>query len=282
MFKIFSTKRKVNARQFKQRDIPEQLYTKCSSCQEMIYYADLESNHQVCPSCHHHFPLSVTQRIFSLVDEGSFREFNRLMKTKNPLKFPGYEEKLDKAMKNADLKEAVVTGYGDVHGKRCVICIMDSHFMMGSMGGVVGEKITQAVEKSMKHRLPLLIFCASGGARMQEGIVSLMQMAKVSAAIKKHSKAGLLYVSILTHPTTGGVTASFAMEGDIILAEPGALIGFAGPRVIEQTMRQELPEGFQSAEFLQDHGFVDRVVPRGQLRRTLHKILKIHGGPYHG
>jgi acetyl-CoA carboxylase carboxyl transferase subunit beta len=187
-------------------------------------------------------------------------------------------DKLDKASKQSGLKEAVITGYGDIQGKRCVICVMDSNFMMGSMGSVVGEKITRAIEKSMKHRLPLVIYCASGGARMQEGIVSLMQMAKVSAALKKHSEMGLLYICVLTHPTTGGVTASFAMLGDIILAEPGALIGFAGPRVIKQTIRQELPEGFQSAEFLQDHGFVDKVVNRNDMRKTLYRILKIHGG----
>lgn len=282
MFKLFGLKKNVNARQFTQKDIPDQLYTKCGSCQEMIYYEDLNNNTQVCPKCEHHFPLTAPQRIVSVVDEGTFREFNRAMKTKNHLQFPEYDSKLEKAAKASGLKEAVVTGYGDIQGKRCVICVMDSHFMMGSMGSVVGEKITQAVEKSIKHKLPLLIFCASGGARMQEGIVSLMQMAKVSAAIKKQSQEGLLYVSILTHPTTGGVTASFAMLGDIILAEPGALIGFAGPRVIEQTIRQELPEGFQSAEFLQDHGFVDKVVSRRDLRRTLHKILKIHGGGFLG
>lgn len=278
MFKIFANRKNVNARQFKQKDIPDQLYTKCDACQEMIYYEDLQKFNQVCPKCAHHFPLTANQRIEALVDEGTFREFNRNMRTKNPLEFPAYEEKVDKAAKTSGLREAVVTGYAQIQGKRCVFCVMDSHFMMGSMGGVVGEKLTQAVEKSVKHRLPLLIFCASGGARMQEGIISLMQMAKVSAALKKHSKEGLLYISILTHPTTGGVTASFAMLGDIILAEPGALIGFAGPRVIEQTIRQELPEGFQSAEFLQDHGFVDRVVSRQDLRRTLHKIMKIHGG----
>jgi acetyl-CoA carboxylase carboxyl transferase subunit beta len=278
MFKFFGKQKKFSASQFKQKEVPEKLYNKCESCSEMIYYQDLDQNKHVCPKCGHHFSLKAYKRIELTVDLGTFREFNKLMKTKNVLDFPGYMDKLDKASKQSGLKEAVITGYGDIQGKRCVICVMDSNFMMGSMGSVVGEKITRAIEKSMKHRLPLVIYCASGGARMQEGIVSLMQMAKVSAALKKHSEMGLLYICVLTHPTTGGVTASFAMLGDIILAEPGALIGFAGPRVIKQTIRQELPEGFQSAEFLQDHGFVDKVVNRNDMRKTLYRILRIHGG----
>ncbi|NTW73218.1 MAG: acetyl-CoA carboxylase carboxyltransferase subunit beta [Eubacteriaceae bacterium] len=254
------------------------MYTKCESCLELIYYEDLNKNRQVCPKCAHHFPMTAYDRIFITVDKGSFREFNKMTKTKNVLDFPNYLEKLEKTAKKAGIREAVVTGYADIEGKRCVIAVMDSHFMMGSMGSVVGEKITRAVEKSMKHKIPLIIFTASGGARMQEGIISLMQMAKVSAALKKHSEMGLLYICVLTHPTTGGVTASFAMLGDIILAEPEALVGFAGPRVIKQTIRQDLPEGFQSAEFVLEHGFIDKVVTRPDLRKTLHKILAIHGG----
>ncbi|MBF7095930.1 acetyl-CoA carboxylase carboxyltransferase subunit beta [Alkalibacter sp. M17DMB] len=278
MFKLFGKQKKFNAKQFTQKDVPQQLYTKCDNCNDMIYYEDLKLNLDVCPKCSHHIPIGAYRRLEITLDPGSFREFNRHIKTGNPLDFPTYEDKLAKASKASGIKEAVITGYGDIQGKRSVVCVMDSNFMMGSMGSVVGEKITRAIEKSIKHKIPLIIFCASGGARMQEGIVSLMQMAKVSSSLKKHSEEGLLYISILTHPTTGGVTASFAMLGDIILAEPGALIGFAGPRVIKQTIRQDLPEGFQSAQFLQDHGFLDKVVHRKDMTRTLSKILKIHGG----
>ncbi len=267
---------KVNDKEGK--TIPDNLYTKCEDCSSLIYYEDLNNQNHICPKCDFHFRLTAMQRLAYTLDPDTFREFNKLMKTKNILKFPKYNEKLNKVMNETNIREAVVTGYGEINGKKCVIAAMDSYFFMGSMGTIVGEKITQAVEKSIKNRFPLIIFSTSGGARMQEGIFSLMQMAKVSSVLKKHHDRGLLYISVLTHPTTGGVTASFAMLGDIILAEPRALIGFAGPRVIKQTIRQELPEGFQSSEFLQDHGFVDSVVPRKKMKEILHNILVIHEG----
>lgn len=198
------------------------------------------------------------------------------MKTLNPLDFPEYSEKIKSSQEASELNEAVVTGIGKIYGKDAVIGIMDSKFMMGSMGSVVGEKLTRAIERATKERLPVIIFTASGGARMQEGMFSLMQMAKTSAAIARHNEEGLLYIAVLTDPTTGGVTASFAMLGDIILSEPQVLIGFAGRRVIEQTIKQKLPEGFQSAEFLLEHGFIDKIVNRNELKKTLYRILDIH------
>ncbi|MPW26382.1 acetyl-CoA carboxylase carboxyltransferase subunit beta [Alkalibaculum sp. M08DMB] len=276
MFSFLNNYKKFKVTDKEEKKIPENLYTKCESCLTLVYHEDLNNHDYICPKCNFHFRLNAMQRLDFTLDPGTFREFNKLMKTKNILKFPKYSEKINKVMKETDIREAVVTGYGEINGKRCVVAVMDSHFFMGSMGTVVGEKISQAVERSIKNKLPLIIFTASGGARMQEGIFSLMQMAKVSSTLKKHHDQGLLYVSVLTHPTTGGVTASFAMLGDIILAEPGALIGFAGPRVIKQTIRQELPEGFQSSEFLQEHGFVDAVVPRKKMKEMLHNILVIH------
>lgn len=272
----FLNKKKFNAKEFNQKKVPDDIYVKCEECSSTLYYQDLQQNNFICPKCNFHFRLKAFQRIDLLVDEGTFKEFNKLMRTKNILMFPKYSEKIAQVMEDTKIREAVVTGYGEINGIKSVIAIMDSHFLMGSMGSIVGEKITQSVERSIKHNLPLIIFTASGGARMQEGILSLMQMAKVSSALKKHHDRGLLYISVLTHPTTGGVTASFAMLGDIILAEPKALIGFAGPRVIQQTIRQELPKGFQSSEFLLDHGFVDAIVPRGNLKDTLTQILSIH------
>ena len=274
----FLNRRKFNASDFQQKKIPEDLYIKCEECSHVVYYQDLDNNNYVCPDCNHHFRLKASQRLDYIIDKGTFREFNKLMKTKNALKFPKYSEKINKVMHDTKMKEAVITGYGEIKGIKCVIAVMDSYFLMGSMGSIVGEKITQSVERSIKYKLPLVIFTASGGARMQEGIISLMQMAKVSSSLKNHHDKGLLYISVLTHPTTGGVTASFAMLGDIILAEPKALIGFAGPRVIQQTIRQELPEGFQSSEFLLEHGFVDAVISRKQLKDTLYDILDIHKG----
>ncbi|MFZ7121712.1 MAG: acetyl-CoA carboxylase, carboxyltransferase subunit beta [Eubacteriaceae bacterium] len=278
MFKFINKNKKFNSKEFQQKKIPDNLYTKCENCTNFVYYEDLSNNNYICPKCNYHFRLNAFQRIKSTIDKDSFKEFNKFMKTKNILKFPQYNEKISKVMKETKMREAVITGYGEINGIRCVVAAMDSYFLMGSMGSIVGEKITQAIEKSIKNKLPLIIFTASGGARMQEGILSLMQMAKVSSALKKHHDRGLLYVSVLTHPTTGGVTASFAMLGDIILAEPGALIGFAGPRVIKQTIRQELPKGFQSSEFLLEHGFVDAIAPRKQMKKMLHKILVIHKG----
>lgn len=230
----------------------------------------------ICPNCNSHIRMNPTQRINLLCD--SFEEIDANIKSKNVLNFPGYDEKLSAAENASGFNDAVVYGYAVTNGQRYVIFVMNSEFMMGSMGQVVGEKITRAFELALKENLPVVGFTTSGGARMQEGIFSLMQMAKVSGAVKRHSDAGLLYITVLTDPTTGGVTASFAMEGDIILAEPQALIGFAGARVIEQTTGQKLPDGFQRAEFLLEHGFVDSIVPRESLKNVIGNILKLHGG----
>lgn len=220
--------------------------------------------------------LGARDRINEIIDEGTFVEFDMDLKTVNPLEFPDYSDKISSATEYSNEDEAVITGEGKINGNSCVISVMDPNFMMGSMGSVVGEKITRAIEKAIQRRLPVIIFSASGGARMQEGLISLMQMAKTSAAIARLNEEGLLYISVLTDPTTGGVIASFAMLGDIIIAEPGAHIGFAGPRVIEQTIRQKLPEGFQRAEFLKEKGFVDKIVARDDMKKVISKILKIH------
>ena len=223
-----------------------------------------------------HPRIAARNRVNSIIDKGTFGEYDTDLKTINELSFPGYMEKIKTATENSNEKEAVITGEGKIMGQDCVICVMEPDFMMGSMGSVVGEKITRAIEKAIEKRFPVIIFTASGGARMQEGILSLMQMAKISAALGRLGEEGLLYISVLTDPTTGGVTASFAMLGDIIIAEPGALIGFAGPRVIEQTIKQRLPEGFQRAEFLQKKGFEDMIVHRKNMKAVLSRILKIH------
>lgn len=257
-------------------NIPEGMWEKCPRCGQIIYKKDLEANEMICGECRYHFRISAAERIEIIADEGTFIEFDGNMYSVNPLDFEGYEEKVNKARKNTGMNEAVITGQGRINGIDTVICVMDSRFFMGSMGSVVGEKITRAVEKATEMKLPLIIFTTSGGARMQEGMYSLMQMAKVSAAIAKHDEAGLIYITVLTDPTTGGVTASFAMLGDIILAEPGALVGFAGSRVIEQTIRQKLPEGFQRAEFLLKHGFIDMIVERKEMKDTLGKLLLMH------
>lgn len=257
-------------------EIPEGMFNKCPQCKKSIYVIDLISNVGVCPFCEEHLPISPNVRLSKLVDTDSFEEFDKNMRSCNPLQFEGYEKKMNSYQKKTDENEAVITGVGKIDGIKAVLAIMDSRFMMGSMGSVVGEKITRAVEYATANKLPVIIFSASGGARMQEGIYSLMQMAKTSAAIARHDDAGLLYISVLTHPTTGGVTASFAMLGDIILAEPKALVGFAGPRVIEQTIKQKLPQGFQRAEFLVEHGMVDMIVERKQMRSTLSKLLRFH------
>ena len=237
----------------------------------------------VCPLCGYHFPMGAYYRLSSVLDSGSFRELNEKLTSNDPLHFPGYGAKLDAARRKTGMNEAAVTAVGTIGGSRCVVGVLDSRFLMGSMSAAVGEKLTLAIEHAIKNKLPLILFAASGGARMQEGILSLMQMAKTSAALARFSEKGLLYISVLTDPTTGGVTASFASLGDIILAEPGALIGFAGPRVIQQTIGETLPEGFQRAEFQMEHGFVDAVVPRSQMRDTLARLLKLHGkGDRHG
>ena len=266
----------INANAEEVPTIPDGMWIKCDKCNKILYNKEVEENLKVCPNCGGYFRLNARERISLIVDEGTFKEFNGNMTSKNPLNYPGYEDKIKKMQEKTGLSEGVVTGYGEIEKKPCIIAVMDSNFMMGSMGSVVGEKITFAVEKATKEKLPIIIFTCSGGARMQEGMVSLMQMAKVSAALGKHSDEGLLYVTVLTDPTTGGVTASFAMLGDIILAEPKALVGFAGRRVIEQTIKQELPENFQTSEFLLEHGFVDKIVERKDLKHTLATILKIH------
>ncbi|OPJ65352.1 acetyl-CoA carboxylase, carboxyltransferase subunit beta [Clostridium chromiireducens] len=255
--------------------IPSGMWVKCDKCNAMIYGEDLENTKHVCTVCGYHFRVNAKERIKILFDKDTFKEFWRDLKTTNPLDFKGYEEKLKSG--KTDSKEAVVTGVGQLNGINVACAIMDSFFMMGSMGTVVGEKITRIVEYATENKLPVIIFTASGGARMQEGIFSLMQMAKISAALAKHDEAGLLYISVLTDPTTGGVTASFAMEGDIILSEPDALIGFAGRRVIENTIKESLPDDFQKAEFLMQKGFVDSIVERKNIRACIYKILILHG-----
>jgi len=242
----------------------------------MLLSSDLREDLFVCRKCGHHFKVTARQRIRILTDRHSFHEQDKELESVNLIDFPGYDKKLENARKNSGEKESVVWGTAEIDGNPCVLCVMDSNFMAGSMGTITGEKISRAFEYAADHRLPAVVFTASGGARMQEGILSLMQMAKTSGAVKRHSDAGLLYVTVLTDPTTGGVTASFAMEGDIILAEPGALVAFAGPRVIEQTIRQKLPQGFQQSEFLEEKGFVDAIVHRWEMKKTLAHILQLH------
>ncbi len=267
--------KKVDKRKKAEPSIPDGMWIKCNTCKAIIYKKEV-TEYKLCPNCDAHFRMNPAERIAITCDEGSFEEFDQNMHPKNPMNYPEYDQVIKKAQDKSGIKEAVVTGRCTIHGQKTVLAIMDSHFMMGSMGSVVGEKITRAVEYATKHRLPIIIFTTSGGARMQEGIISLMQMAKVSEALGRHDAAGLLYVTVLTDPTTGGVTASFAMLGDIILSEPKALIGFAGQRVIKGTIHQELPEGFQRAEFQLEHGFVDRIVHREKLRNELGKILRLH------
>ena len=257
-------------------EVPEGLLRKCNKCGGAIIAEDVKKDHYICPKCGGYFRVHARRRIEMVTDEGSFEEWDSDLQGGNPLEYKGYEEKLEKLQEKTGLSEAVVTGKAKIDGRETAIGVCDGRFLMASMGEAVGEKIARAVERATEERLPVILFACSGGARMQEGIVSLMQMAKTSAALKHHSDAGLLYISILTDPTTGGVTASFAMLGDVILAEPKALIGFAGPRVIEQTIGQKLPEGFQRAEFLLEHGFLDAIVERPQMKAVLSKILALH------
>lgn len=257
-------------------EVPQGLLRKCNKCGAAIVTEDVKNGNYICPKCGGYFRIHAYTRIRMVTDEGSFEEWDKDLVGANPMEYRGYEEKLSSVREKTGLREAAVTGKGRINGQEAVIGVCDGRFFMASMGWAVGEKITRAVERATRERLPVILFACSGGARMQEGITSLMQMAKTSAALKKHSDAGLLYISVLTEPTTGGVTASFAMLGDVILAEPGALIGFAGPRVIEQTIRQKLPKGFQRAEFLLEHGFVDEIVEREKLKKTLTKLLKLH------
>lgn len=260
----------------KKEEKDDQLWTKCNDCEEIIFNKKLAKNLMVCPKCDYHFRLTAVDRLRITVDENSFEEFGGEIRTGDPLNFPGYEEKLKKAKEKTGIDEAVITGEAAIKNKKVVIAIMDFYFMGGSMGSAVGEKITRAIEKALATNKPLIIFSTAGGARMQEGMLSLMQMAKTSAALKKLRDSNILYISILTDPTSGGVTASFASLGDIILAEPGALIAFAGPRVIKQTISKKLPDGFQRAEFLLEHGMIDQVVEREKLRDRIARILKIH------
>ncbi len=248
----------------------------CKKCGAEAEYSGLRENLMICPECGAYMRMSAFERIELICDEATFKEIDKGLKSKNRLDFPGYDEKLSAAATTSGLNEAVVTGTAKIGGNKCAVFVMDSNFMMGSMGSIVGEKITRLFEKALKEKLPVVGFTTSGGARMQEGIISLMQMAKVSGAVKRHSEGGLLYIAVLTDPTTGGITASFAMQGDIIMAEPKALIGFAGARVIRQTIGQELPEGFQSAEFLLEHGFIDVIEERPRLKYTISKLLEIH------
>lgn len=249
----------------------------CPNCHKDIPLSRLWANDLVCP-CGYHFRMKARQRIQMIADKGSFRELYSNIKADNPLNFPGYKDKVETVRVASSENEAVVCGTATVGKQKCCLFVMESYFMMGSMGSAVGEKITMLFEYAVRHRLPVIGFTVSGGARMQEGLLSLMQMAKTSAAVKRHSDAGLLYIAVLTDPTTGGVTASFAMEADIILSEPGATVGFAGARVVEQTTKKALPEGFQKSEFVLEHGFIDSIVLRSGQKKYLIELLKMHDG----
>lgn len=260
------------------KEIPDNVFKSCDQCNESIPYIDLMNNCYVCPRCGHHLKITARERIRQLIDTDTFKEIDKNLESENNDHFIGYDEKLDKYKRATGLHEAVVCGVGRMNGYKVAIAIMDSHFMMGSMGAVVGEKITRTIELAHKKHLPLVISCTSGGARMQEGIISLMQMAKTSAALKRYSDAGGLYITILTNPTTGGVSASFAMLGDIIISEPNALIGFAGKRVIEKTINEVLPKEFQHAKFVQEKGFIDMIVERQDMKHTVSDLIRLYGG----
>ena len=257
-------------------EVPEGILKKCNACKSAIFTEDVKNGYYICPKCHNYFRVHAKHRLEMVADAGSFEEWDRGLCTRNPLQYKGYEEKIRLMQEKTGLEEAVVTGRAKIGGKEVALGVCDSRFIMASMGEVVGEKITRMVERATEEKLPVILFACSGGARMQEGITSLMQMTKTAAALKKHSDAGQLYISVLTNPTTGGVTASFAMLGDVILAEPNALIGFAGPRVIEQTIGQKLPKGFQRSEFLLEHGFIDAIVEREHLKKVLFQLIDLH------
>jgi acetyl-CoA carboxylase carboxyl transferase subunit beta len=281
LFDWFANRRKSApiGQNSREREIPDGLWHKCESCSTMTYVKDLQLNQMVCPQCNHHMRVSAPERIEQLIDEGSWQELDRTVHSCDPLEFVDrkpYRDRLKEYRQKTDLVDAIITGIGKLSGYELALGVMDFRFMGASMGSAVGEKITRLIETATDRHLPVILICASGGARMQEGILSLMQMAKTSAALDRHRQTRLLYIPVLTHPTTGGVTASFAMLGDLILAEPKALIGFTGKRVIEQTIRQKLPDEFQSAEYLLEHGFVDAVVPRTQLKQTLTTIIGLH------
>lgn len=278
MNNIFAQRRSrlLAMKALRERYVPNEKAMTCPKCSQISERQAVSRNLFVCPLCGYHFPIGAYYRLSTILDSGSFRELFEKLPAGDPLSFPGYKSKLEESRRKTGLNEAAVIATGTVDGRKCVVGVLDSRFLMGSMSAAVGEKITLGIEYATKNKLPLILFAASGGARMQEGILSLMQMAKTSAALARFSQKGLLYISILTDPTTGGVTASFASLGDIILAEPGALIGFAGPRVIQQTIGQTLPEGFQRAEYQEEHGFVDQVVPRSKLRDTISQLLLLH------
>lgn len=259
-------------------DIPIGKWIKCDNCKEIIYKETVRNNLNICPNCGHYFRMHIGKRLETIIDKDTYKRFDLNIDTNNPLDLEDYPKKLKSLREKTGLEEAIACGTGKINGEDVVICIMDSGFLMGSMGAVVGEKITYSIEKAIELKLPIIIFAVSGGARMQEGIISLMQMAKTTAALTKLDEAGLLYISVLTDPTYGGVTASFASLGDIILAEPGAMIGFAGQRVIEQTIGEKLPEGFQTAEFLLEHGFIDKIVKREEMKDTLYRLIQYHKG----
>ena len=281
LFKVVTTRFNGNEKTDKKapagNHIPKDLLYKCPRCRNVIFEEEYLAVNKVCPSCNYHGRLSAQERISLTADKGSFTEFDPDMQSCNPIDFPDYDVKQMKLREQTGLKDAVVTGEATIKGSPVVLGVMDSRYMMASMGSVVGEKLTRAFERATKEKLPVVLFTASGGARMQEGIISLMQMAKTSGAIAKHSEAGLLYITVLTDPTTGGVTASFASLGDIIIAEPKALVGFAGRRVIEDTIKQRLPDDFQLAEFLMEKGFADMIVERRKMRSVLSHLLKLHG-----
>jgi acetyl-CoA carboxylase carboxyl transferase subunit beta len=258
------------------KELPDGLWIKCQKCGEVLFNKDLQENQRVCPKCNYHFRISARERLSHLVDPGTFVEWDKDLQSSNPLEFPEYENKLEQALEKSDVSESVLTGKGEIEGLPVVLAFNEGNFMMGSMGSVTGERIARAVERAIELRCPVVIFSTSGGARMQEGILSLYQMAKTSAALGRLAQHQLLYISVLTDPTFGGVTASYASLGDIHIAEPGALIGFTGPRVIKQTMRQELPAGAQTAEFNQDHGHIDLVVERAEMRSVLARLLRYH------
>lgn len=276
IFKKLRNQEKISPK----KEIPDHLFTSCPHCHANLVTAQLAKNLYVCPQCGHHFRLSARQRINQIIDEGTFKESDKYVQTENAHEFVGYQEKLKLSYQKSGLLEGVVTGYGKINKQNVCIAVMDANFMMGSMGHVVGDKITRLIETAEKKHFPLIIFCTSGGARMQEGIISLMQMAKTSQALKRFKEAQNLYISVLCDPTTGGVSASFAMLGDIMIAEPKALVGFAGKRVIEKTINEKLPEDFQTAEFLMEHGFLDMIVKRDEMKSVLAKLIKIHGGAH--
>lgn len=270
----FFKKRSVDELGEKKRDMPEGLWTKCPSCNESLFEDALNKNLRVCTNCGYHFTIGAEDRLSSMVDEGSFQEMDTQLDSVNALGFKGYLDKVKAYQKKSGLMEAVVTGRGSIEGVAVLLAVMDFRFLGASMGSVVGEKITRAIEAATAERKPVIVFSASGGARMHEGILSLMQMAKTSGALARHAEAQLPYISVLTHPTTGGVTASFATLGDLIIAEPKCMIGFAGPRVVKETTHADLPPGFQTAEFMMKHGLVDMIVERKDMRSTLARVLR--------